>query len=114
MAYRIITQSQTFTVTGIGTPFPLIPQPPTPAVPGVFCFLSAGASITYTVEITADDVTVPGYVPASGHWIPLETMTALTASAAAALGMTTQGIRVNATVVSGTLTFSLVQPNYLT
>lgn len=102
----IQSQSQTISVLGAGAAFALLPQPPNVNSPGLICALSAGASMTYQIEVTGDKP------PSStGNWAPVPGLTGLTASSAPALGMVVTGVRPNITTYgSGSLTFQLVQP----
>jgi hypothetical protein len=79
-------------------------------MPGVLAYVSSGASLTYNVEVTSDDVTVPGYVSASGLWQPFTNMSGLTASVCATLGAAVRGFRLNVTAhTSGSVTLAIVQ-----
>jgi hypothetical protein len=78
-------------------------------LPGILVSLSAGASITYSVEVTGDDLDLPGYSAASGVWSTFTGMGALTASGTGSLGAAVTAIRLNATIVSGTATLQFVQ-----
>ena len=78
--------------------------------PGILVSLSSGASLTYQIEVTGDNIYGPGYNPATGNWVPFTGMAGLTASAANTLGAAVAAIRVNVTAyTSGTLTFQFVQ-----
>jgi hypothetical protein len=73
--------------------------------------VSAGAALTYNVEVTLDDINAPGYNPATGIWLPFTGMSALTASALGTLGASIMGFRAHVTAwTSGTLTFQSCQP----
>lgn len=71
--------------------------------PMIAVYLSSGASLTYSVEVTNDDVLAPGYSAASGNWVGFTGMTAQTASAAGTLGAAATCVRLNVTAyTSGT------------
>lgn len=74
--------------------------------------VSSGASLTYNVEITADDIAHPKYNPATGNWFPITGFAGQTASVTGVLSGACRGIRVNVTTYgSGTLTYSFCQLN---
>lgn len=76
---------------------------------GVLCLVSGGGSLTYSVEVTGDDLGAVGYSAATGNWFPMDTMSGLTASANATLGACITGIRARISVyASGTLTAQFV------
>lgn len=78
--------------------------------PSMMVVLSAGASLTYSIEVTGDDVLQSGYNPATGNWSAMTNMSALTASAVATLGAAVTGVRLHITAyTSGTATFQFVQ-----
>ncbi len=79
-------------------------------MPGMYCVLSQGASLTYSLEVTGDDTNAPGWSAATANWAPFPQMTSLTASATATLGAAATAIRpVVTSYTSGTLTVSLCQ-----
>lgn len=72
---------------------------------GVVVTLSSGANLTYSVEVTADQVPT-----ATGNWNSHDTLVALTASANGNVGYPITGIRLNVTsFVSGTANMGVVQ-----
>ena len=78
--------------------------------PGIIVNLSSGATITYNVEVTGDDVSAPNYATSTQTWTPFTGMAGLTASTVGTLGAQVSAIRVNCTSYgSGTLTFFFVQ-----
>lgn len=77
--------------------------------PAILCNVSAGGSLTYSVEVTGDALQAPGYVPANGNWFPFTNMSGLTASAVGTLGAQVTGIRFRITAyTSGSLTAQFV------
>lgn len=79
-------------------------------LPGIVASLTTGATLTYNIEVTADDIRNPSWTPASGNWVPLGDWTGITASKAAALLGLCTAVRANVTAYTGgTLTFNLAQ-----
>lgn len=77
---------------------------------GVLVGVSPGASLTYTVELTADDLSARDYSPATGRWIPYDVMTAKTAPAMANMAFPVTALRLNVTAwTSGSATLGVVQ-----
>ncbi len=73
--------------------------------------LSVGASLTYTVQITTDDVFAPTYNPATGNWFPapVAALVAATTSQDANINTPITGIRLNVGVyASGTATMKVI------
>lgn len=113
---RFITNGYTLNSQTFGPP--IVIEPPRQSgfwsggylQPGIIVTLSSGASLTYNVEVTGDDVQLPNYVEANGLWVPFTGMSGLTASAVATLGAAVRAMRLNLTgYVSGTATFQVVQ-----
>ena len=78
--------------------------------PGILINVSAGAALTYSIEVTGDDLDAPTYVASSGNWVPFTGLVGLSASAAATLGAAVTAIRLHVTAyTSGTATFQFVQ-----
>ena len=76
---------------------------------GILCLVSNGGSLTYTVEVTGDDLNAPGYTAANGNWFPMDGMSAITASANATLGACITAVRARISAyTSGTLTTQFV------
>jgi hypothetical protein len=99
----------TTTLSGVGrsAPFAVNPAKGGILLPTAMVFLSPGASLTYSVEVTGDDVTAPGYVAANGNWFVMDGMNALTAAANETLIGACMGICIHITNwVSGTATFA--------
>lgn len=77
---------------------------------GICVSLSAGASLTYTLQVTADDVQGPNYNAANGRWLDWDQATGKTAGLAVALTFPVSAMRVNVTTwASGTVTLGIVQ-----
>lgn len=78
--------------------------------PGILVSLSSGAVLTYSVEVTGDDVLRSGYNAATGTWSPFTNMAALTTSASGTLGAAVTCIRLTVSAyTSGTATIQVVQ-----
>lgn len=78
--------------------------------PGILVMLSPAASLTYSIEVTGDDLDVAGYDPSAGNWAPFSGMGNLTASASGTLGAAVTAIRLHVTsYLSGTATFQFIQ-----
>ncbi len=72
--------------------------------------VSGGATTSYTMEYTYDDVLAVGYVVANGQWIPDTTMSAETASSTVNLTAPVTAVRIAAPTLSGgTLTVTVLQ-----
>jgi hypothetical protein len=77
---------------------------------GLSVNLTAGASLTYTVEHTFDDVFASNFSAATAKWYPHATLAAKTASADGNYAFPVTAIRLNVTpYTSGTATMNLVQ-----
>lgn len=77
---------------------------------GVCVALSSGASLTYTVQVTADDVQGNNYSSATGRWLDWDQATGKTAGLAVALTFPVSAMRLNVTTwTSGTVTLGIVQ-----
>lgn len=72
--------------------------------------LSAGASLTYKVQYTFDDVFAAGFAPATANWNDHATLVAKTASADGNFAFPVTGVRLNVTpYTSGTATLVVLQ-----
>lgn len=108
----IVTNNQQLSAAGPGNPAVVFPFKLGLNPASIICILSAGAALTYSVEVTGDDITAQGYSAATGNWIALQNFSALTASATGTLGAVVTGIRPHVTsYTSGSLTFQFVQYN---
>jgi hypothetical protein len=111
----IITQTQTITSQAISPPLLLqlpanaIPASPTAVLPGILVNLSAGAVMTYNVEVTS----IPNPVNAAGEtWNVADDGSALTANVNLSLTGQVTAIRLNVTAfTSGTATIMLAYMN---
>lgn len=102
--------SQTISAEGSTTPIPISYATPGSFNPGILANVSSGATLTFTVEATGDDITAPGYDPDSGIWNALDDMADLTDSANATLIGLVTAVRCTVTAyTSGTVTFQVVQ-----
>ena len=81
-----------------GAPIVLNVLNTTPQNVGISVVLSAGASLTYTVEQTYDDVYANDFNPATATWFPLENMAGETASAVSWLPAPTLAVRLRVSV----------------
>ena len=77
---------------------------------GLGVVLSAGASLTYTVQHTFDDVQSESFNPATATWFPHATLAAKTASSDGNYAFPITALRLNVTVwAGGTATMTVVQ-----
>lgn len=77
---------------------------------GLGVSLSAGASLTYTVQHTFDDVFSPTFDPATANWFSHATMVNKTTSFDGNYAYPVTAIRLNVTVyTSGSATMTVVQ-----
>lgn len=82
----------------------------TPFNVSIGCGLSAGASLTYTVQYTYDNVLDPAFNPANATWYNHATLASKTATSDGNIAYPVTGIRLNVSVyVSGTVTMAVVQ-----
>lgn len=98
--------AQALSAVGPGAPVAIM-RPGVPALPpSVLCMVSNGASLTYSVEVSADP---PGFTPAV--WFPLDsTAVGLTGSQNFALSSQVWWVRANVTsYTSGSLSFEVGQ-----
>lgn len=74
------------------------------------CDLSAGATLTYTVQYTFDDPFAPGWNPATANWQNHPTLAARTVSDASNLAFPARAVRINVTAyTSGSVRFTIIQ-----
>lgn len=72
--------------------------------------LSAGASLTYTVEHTFDDVFASGFNPATAVWFPNDVLVSKTTSEDGNYAFPVTAVRLNITAyTSGTATLTVIQ-----
>ena len=72
--------------------------------------LSAGASLTYTVQYTFDDVFAAGFDPANATWFSHATLVTKTASSDGNFSFPVTATRLTATIyASGTATLTVIQ-----
>lgn len=77
---------------------------------GIGVALSAGASLTFTVEHTFDDVFAAGFNPATATWFSNTGMSAKTASTDGNYAFPVMAVRLNVTArVGGTATMTVIQ-----
>lgn len=77
---------------------------------GIAVALSAGATLTYTVQHTFDNVFAPGFNPANATWYPHATLASKTASSDGNYAYPVTGIRLNVTAyTNGSATMTIVQ-----
>jgi len=82
----------------------------TPFNVGIGCALSAGASLTYKVEYTYDDVQSATFNPATATWFDHATLAAKTTSADGNIVVPVSALRLNVTAyTSGTVTMTVIQ-----
>lgn len=77
--------------------------------------LSAGASLTYKVQYTFDDVFASTFNPSTATWFDHSTLVSKTASADGNFSMPVSAIRLNVTAyTSGTATMNVLQAGITT
>lgn len=82
---------------------------------GLAAVLSAGASLTYTVEHTLDDVFAPTFNAATATWFPHATLAAKTASSDGNYAYPVSAIRIRVSIfASGTVTLNVMQAGITT
>jgi hypothetical protein len=82
----------------------------TPFNVGIGCALSSGASLTYTVEHTFDDVYAANFDPATAVWYPNSGISGATASTSGNYAFPVTAVRVRVSVYdSGNVTMTVVQ-----
>lgn len=87
-----------------------VDRAPTPTCIGFAVVLSPGASLTYTVEHTFDDIDAPGFTPASATWFPHEDIVNQTVNADGNYAFPCSAIRLNVTArTAGSATLILHQ-----
>lgn len=97
-------QSTIITVNPITTFSPYLGAPPSWSL-GLICTVSSGANLTYTVQVTGDQVP-----SASGNWNNHDTLVNLTASANGNVAYPITGIRLSVSnFVSGSINIGVVQ-----
>lgn len=78
--------------------------------PMVLVNLSAGASLTYSVQVTGDDVLATGWSAVTANWVGFTNMTTLSASSVGTLGAAATCIRLNVSAyTSGSAILEVVQ-----
>jgi hypothetical protein len=101
--------NQTATAAGPLAPIPM-DHYRDPFNVGLAVVLSPGASLTYTVEHTFDDVYAPGFNPALATWFPNTTLTGQTTSKDGNYAFPVTALRLNVTAfTSGTASFKVIQ-----
>lgn len=81
-----------------------------PANVSIGVTLSVGASLTYKVQYTFDDVFSPTFTPAGATWFDHATLVAKTASSDGNFSFPVVGVRLNvAPYTSGTATLTVLQ-----
>lgn len=101
--------SVTVSALGASSPIPM-DQRNDPFNVGVGVVLSAGASLTYTVQHTFDDVFSPTFDPATAAWFSNSSLVTKTASSDGNYAFPVTAIRLNVTVyASGSATMTVLQ-----
>ena len=76
---------------------------------GIAVVLSAGASLTYSVEHTFDDVFAKDFTPSSANWVDHPSLTAQNATKDSNIAYPVRGIRLNVTAGTGTTRLTIIQ-----
>jgi archaellum component FlaF (FlaF/FlaG flagellin family) len=80
---------------------------------GIGCDVSAGGSLTYTVQHTFDDVQSPTFNPATATWFSNSTIVAQTADRDGNYAFPVTAVRLTVTAwTSGTVTMTVIQAGY--
>ena len=80
---------------------------------GIGCDVSAGASLTYTVQHTFDDVFAAGFVPANATWYSNSVIVAQTGDKDGNYAYPVTAIRLNVTAwTSGSVTMTVIQAGF--
>ncbi len=83
----------------------------TAMLPIILTTISAGATLTYDVEVTGDDINAPGYSPASGNWNVIAELAGKTTSESSTLLGPVTGLRLNVTAwTDGSVTMAFIAP----
>lgn len=99
----------TLGAVSVSNPIPL-DNYSTPFSVGIGVDISAGGSLTYTVEHTFDDVFASTFVPASATWFPNSGLTAQTIDKDGNYLAPVTAVRLNVTAwISGTATMTVIQ-----
>lgn len=94
---------------GVSNPIPL-DHYRDPFSVGVGCVLSAGASLTYTVEHTFDDVFSSTFNPATAAWFANASLSSKTTSSDGNYSYPVTAVRINVTAyTSGDVTMTVIQ-----
>ena len=82
----------------------------TPFNVGIGCDISAGGSLTYTVEHTFDDVFAANFTPAGATWFPNSGLTSQTTDKDGNYSAPVTAVRLNVGAwTSGTVTMTVIQ-----
>jgi len=80
---------------------------------GIGCDVSAGGSLTYTVQHTFDDVQAPAFDPATATWYSNSTIVAQTADKDGNYAYPVTAIRILVTTyTSGSVTMTVIQAGF--
>ena len=80
---------------------------------GIGCDVSAGGSLTYTVQHTFDDVQSPTFNPATATWFSNSTIVAQTADKDGNYAYPVTAVRLTVTAwTSGSVTMTVIQAGY--
>jgi archaellum component FlaF (FlaF/FlaG flagellin family) len=80
---------------------------------GIGCDVSAGGSLTYTVQHTFDDVQSPTFNPATATWFSNSTIVAQTTDKDGNYAYPVTAVRLTVTAwTSGTVTMTVIQAGY--
>lgn len=100
------------TVTGAGVSRVINPDYyMDPFAIGVGCVISSGATVSYTVQHTFDDVYALTFDASTATWFPNSGITSKTANTDGNYAFPVAGIRLNVASSDGTVTMTLIQAN---
>jgi len=102
-------QDVTVSAAGVSAPLPVDYQTD-PVNIGFGCVISSGATLTYKVQHTYDDVYASGYNPSTGNWFDHPVVAAKTANADGSYLAPITAVRLNVTAFTGgNVTLQLLQ-----
>lgn len=100
----------TLSAAGVSAPVVLNNIEGTPFNVGIGCDISAGGSMTYTVEHTFDDVFANNFNPSTATWFPHANLASKTVDADGNYAFPIMACRLNVgTYGSGSITFTVIQ-----
>lgn len=100
--------TQVVTGAGVSSPIPM-DNYISPFNVGFGVIVSAGATVSYTIQHTFDDVFAAGFVPANATWFPHESLVTETTNQDGNYAFPITAMRVNVGTSNGTVTLKAIQ-----